>query len=213
MSLLKRIFKRLSYKQRTTQIDFEKIANEEFVVLDFETTGLDTSKDSIVEACLLPVKGDTILIRNQLYFHIQSDNNKFKASSIHGLLPSDGILNQRDSLMKIADFICGKWMVGHCVGFDYLILNNQCHALNIELKLKGLVDTQQMAIKLDKMANFSGEIVPSNYSLKSLCKKYRISLEEEHTAAGDAWATAVLFLKLIHLYKKRKYMVPVTKFE
>jgi DNA polymerase-3 subunit epsilon len=183
------------------------------VVLDFETTGLDTAKDSIVEACLLPVERGSILIRNQLYLQIQSDDNSFKASSIHGILPSDGIMDRRDSLMKIANYVNGKWMVGHCVGFDFLILSNHCNALNISLKVRGLIDTHQMAIKLEKTTNFSGDVVPSNYSLKSLCKKYKIPLEEEHTATGDSLATAMLFIKLINLYKKRKYRVPVTRFE
>lgn len=208
-----KIKKLLASFEHTTTIEVEKIAHEIFVVLDFETTGINPAKDSIVEACLLPVKDNTIVIRDQLYLQIQSDNELNRAATIHGLLPSDGTADRRKGLLEIARCLHGKWMVGHYVDLDYQILKVQCEEHGIRLTIKGLLDTQKMAIKLDKATTLLQEIEPRKYSLSSLCKIYGIPLEDEHTAAGDALATAVLFVKLINLYKKRKLMIPVTRFE
>jgi DNA polymerase-3 subunit epsilon len=41
------------------------------------------------------------------------------------------------------------------------------------------------------------------YSLDELCIRYGIEMDDRHTAAGDAFLTAQLFLKLLKLAEKK----------
>jgi DNA polymerase-3 subunit epsilon len=42
-----------------------------------------------------------------------------------------------------------------------------------------------------------------NYSLDVLCKRFDIVTKDRHTALGDAFLTALLFMKLIRLFEKK----------
>ena len=44
----------------------------------------------------------------------------------------------------------------------------------------------------------------SNYSLDELAEKFSISRKDRHTALGDAYITAVAFLKIISRLKEKK---------
>ncbi|MCB0644764.1 MAG: hypothetical protein KDC44_24130, partial [Phaeodactylibacter sp.] len=65
-----------------------------------------------------------------------------------------------------------------------------------------LVDTRDLAIRVEHV--IKPDIVkPGNYTLDSLCRRYQIPMSDRHTAAGDAYITAILLLKMLHRLKKR----------
>jgi len=66
-------------------------------------------------------------------------------------------------------------------------------------KLKNkLVDTGQLYKKTKYVKDHT------HYSLDQLCNTFHITMHDRHTASGDAYLTAVLFLKFAALLKKKK---------
>jgi DNA polymerase-3 subunit epsilon len=91
-----------------------------------------------------------------------------------------------------------KILVGHHLGFDLAMLERAGRSLGLrKIKNPGL-DTYDLAVRLDRGRYYDPRTIPSReYSLDRLCERYGISLDDRHTAAGDAFLTAQLLIKLL----------------
>jgi DNA polymerase-3 subunit epsilon len=67
------------------------------------------------------------------------------------------------------------------------------------LRVAKLLDTRDLALRLERPEH----VKPDEYGLDALCKRYRIPVEERHTAAGDALATALLLVVLLKGLQER----------
>lgn len=202
------ISKYLSPFFSTQSIEPHIILNASVLAIDLETTGLDTKRDYILEAALLPISGFTLKIHQTEYMRLKTNGYSSKSAHVHGILQSEAQIPENEGLNRIAALVKGKWIVGHHGSFDCEILKHRCAAHSIEFRPKGLIDTQLMAVKLDTGAVKLHEISAKNYSLQSLCKRFSIPMEDEHTAAGDTLATGILFVKLLKVFTERKMLVP-----
>ena len=101
------------------------------------------------------------------------------------------------------EFIRNDVLVAHHAAFDIGIINKTLNARLGKKLLNKSVDTAHLAGRIEKGLNFNPNEIDSELSLDKLCIRYNIQLEERHTAAGDALATAILFVKLIQLLKQR----------
>lgn len=177
--------------------------------IDLETTGLSASKDYIAEAAIIPVNSNKILISQARNYKIHTPAYSAEAAQVHGLLRSEGNLSEPDVLGEMSDLIGNHWLVGHHISFDYTIFHRRCQTYAIDFSPKGLIDTQLLAIKADTGSTHFSDLSAKNYSLDALCKRFDVPSEDAHTAAGDALATAMLFLKLLKLFQRKKMLIPV----
>ncbi|WP_218019347.1 3'-5' exonuclease [Thermaurantimonas aggregans] len=177
--------------------------------MDLETTGLNARRDYIVEAALISINSNKISISEAKNYKIHTPAYSKEAAQVHGVLRSEGNLSEPDALREISDLIRNQWLVGHHISFDYEMLHARCQAYAIDFLPKGLIDTQLLAIKADTGSTHLSELIAKKYSLDALCKRFDVQLEDAHTAAGDALATAILFLKLLKLYQSKKMLMPV----
>jgi DNA polymerase-3 subunit epsilon len=66
------------------------------------------------------------------------------------------------------------------------------------------IDTMNLAIRLDHgLLVDRNRINLKDYTLDSLCHRFNIKMDDRHTAGGDAFLTANLFLKLLKLASKK----------
>lgn len=68
------------------------------------------------------------------------------------------------------------------------------------------IDTARMAVRLEHPNKNPEEINWKEYSLDALCDRYNIRRTARHTAAGDAYITAQLFLKLLSRIDEKQTM-------
>ena len=151
------------------------------VALDLETTGLDPSKDKIIEIGAVRFNGNRI----EDEWSTLINPNRTIPSFIHQLTgisnnmvknapPIDGVLHELES------FIGNDPIVGHNVGFDLAFMRNH-----------GVTDNN-IAIDTYELASV---LLPksSRYNLGSLCAQNGIILKDAHRALDDARATGYLY--------------------
>ena len=80
------------------------------------------------------------------------------------------------------------------------MIQKACHPFGLEKIPNPMIDTMSLAIRLEHGPHADrNQVNPEHYGLDALCDRYGILAEDRHTAAGDAFLTAQLFLKLLKL--------------
>lgn len=170
-----------------------------FVVFDTETTGLNPKQDRLLSIGTVTIINFKIDVADQLECYIKQEHFNAKTVEIHGILkegPLDKI-EEEEAIKQFLKHIEGAILVAHHVHFDVTMINEALKRLGLPKLKNKTVDTGTLYrktkyIKTDK-----------HYSLDDLCNKFNITMHDRHTASGDAYLTAILFLKLCALLKEK----------
>ncbi|WP_299799213.1 3'-5' exonuclease [uncultured Maribacter sp.] len=175
-----------------------------FVVLDTETTGFSFEDDRILSIGAVKIKKETISV--QEVFDIYLEQEKFNKDTVHvhGLLKKGQreCISEVLALEKFLEYVGNAIIVAHHAGFDMGMLNNALERSGLPKLKNTILDT---GIIYKKTLIKSYLVQPkSNYTLDELAEKFSISRKDRHTALGDAYITAVAFLKIISRLKEKK---------
>lgn len=172
-----------------------QIADTEFVVCDVETTGLSPERNRLTEIALLRLRGSEIVDR----YSSLINPRQFIPAEVQRLT---GITNEMvytapdaiEVLPTVRRFIGDAVFVGHNVRFDRSFVDASLHRIGVEpLQVPNLCT-----------ARLARRLIPekSRKSLGALATHYNIRIRNRHRAAGDAEATAVIFLKFLQLLEE-----------
>ena len=181
------------YQQRLSHLDF--------LVLDTETTGLRPEKDRILSIGLVPVKKEKIRIQDCSSWYWAQEKAGGKAAEIHGILPKTlhAAGDEKERLRQFASLAAGKVWVAHHAAFDRAMLQEA---------LKRNYPGMRWENPILNTAHLHRVLIRSTaenpISLDDLCHYYRIPLHGRHTAEGDAFMTALVFLKMLRKMKEEK---------
>lgn len=178
-----------------------------FVVLDTETTGLVPEKADLLSFGGIAATAMTLDLADSLEIVIRQQHKTVgETVEIHGILKSHverGIAPE-PALRQIIDFINNAILVGHHIDFDRKMLDKTLQTQFPDSRLRNKsIDTAELALRLEHF-NDGYIYKPEDYTLDALCDRYQIPLADRHTAAGDAFITGQLFLKLLARCKARK---------
>lgn len=169
-----------------------------FTVIDTETSGLDPAKDSILSFGAVKISEGKIRVQSSVEWYPKSKNSGGKTASIHGLVGLQDQIPLEDFLKKLLPYLGNSILVGHHVGFDLELLEKELKPFGITKLPNPVLDTGNLAIRLEQGPQADrNRINLESYSLDALCNRYGIQTDDRHTAAGDAFLTAQLFLKLL----------------
>ena len=175
-----------------------------FVVLDTETTGLNPAQDFILSFGAVKISRMTIQVSTAVEWYPVSPKNGKATAAIHGLMESKTPVLISDFVPNLLTYLGDSILVGHHLGFDLEMLIKTCKAFGLEEFPNFCVDTMNLAIRLEQGPNADRHhFKPEDYSLDALCDQYGIQKDDRHTAAGDAFLTAQLLLKLLIVAKKK----------
>jgi DNA polymerase-3 subunit epsilon len=105
-------------------------------------------------------------------------------------------LEEEEALAQLLAYFGNAVIVGHHVGFDIALINHACRRLfDIQLHNKA-IDTAQLSILL---AQDGALPEMTDFSLDSLLRVLGIEPHDRHTAAGDAFLTALAFQRLLRV--------------
>ncbi|WP_456315256.1 3'-5' exonuclease [Pseudomonas shirazensis] len=186
----------------------ENISIEEtrFVVLDTETTGFDYENDRILCIGALVLQNNMIAIQDSFEVYIEQDHYDKSTAQIHGIL-KDFILkrpNEAEALAQFSAFLGDSIIIAHHTIFDVTMINKALERNGLPALTNKTLDTAHLYKKtLIKSHLFERK---DHYTLDDLADKFDISKKDRHTALGDAYITAIAFLKIVKKLKEKKHI-------
>lgn len=185
-------------KNAQTIPGIRSIEQLQFTVMDTETSGLDPGKDSILSFGAVKISDMKIQIPTAVEWYPRAENSGGKTAQIHGLVAIPNQISLEEFLKKLLPYLGNSIVVGHHIGFDLEMIERQLKPFGIEKLPNPVIDTMNLAIRLEHGPHADrSRINLETYSLDALCLRYGIETDDRHTAAGDAFLTAQLFLKLL----------------
>jgi len=163
-----------------------------FVVFDTETTGLDVRNDVVLSIGAVAIRGNSIIVNDCLELFVEQNIFKTESVSIHGILKEGKEEKQSEAaaVVQFVDFIKDSTLVGHHVRFDIMMVNAALGRMGLGKLKNRSMDTDLMYRK------FKGLQEDQHTSLDELCQVFKIQKSDRHTAVGDAFITALIFLRL-----------------
>ena len=166
------------------------------IVLDTETTGLDYTKEKMVEFAAVRLENGKI--KDEFQTLINPEQHIRKSSiAIHGItaeMVADAP-TEAEAMPKILEFIGDYPIVAHNAIFDYTFINEaSIRTTGKEIK-NPRVDSQQMF----------KEVYPDldSHGLDALTKKFNVDLTNHHRAMADTMGLALCYPKLKKLYMQK----------
>lgn len=193
--ILSRIFNYCFAKEQTWQ-------EEDFIVLDMETSGFDTKKDAILSIGYVWIKQGKIDLSSANYMEIKPDVEREKYlkektfnSNIHHITPSmlTNALDINCALKRTFNEINNQIVVVHGSFIEKGFLSDYATHHNLQNYMPALwLDTQSIYNKMlkDPLSN-------QDLRLSAIRKKYNLPNYIAHHALCDAVATAELFIVLM----------------
>ena len=157
------------------------------VALDLETTGLEQTRDTIIEIGAVKFQGDSVIDTFQTFVNPGRAIPEF-VQRLTGISPNH--VKRAPVFSSVADqlddFIGPDPIVGHNISFDLGFLSN--HGLRLS---NPSYDTWDLASALLPRS--------PQYSLRYLSSYLGVGHKDPHRAMGDASATHLVFVKMLRL--------------
>jgi DNA polymerase III subunit epsilon len=192
-----------AFEQRTDrQMPVDQLR---FVVFDTETSGLEPKKARLLALGAVVVQHNSLPVQESLEVTAYTPSTEISDHvAIHGITRRalESGMDEKEILRSWFSFIGNAVLVAHHAAFD-LAMINQLSKKHFGIKLNNeTIDTAHLAKRLEQGTQLNEYIRHEDYSLDRLCERYNIRPHDRHTAAGDAYITAKLLLKLLSKAKK-----------
>lgn len=182
----------------------EKLSEIRFVIFDTETTGFDYEEDRILSIGAVRIENNSIEISDN--FEVFLDQEKFNPETvkIHGIIQNEKFekISELDALKKFLTYIQNSVLVAHHAGFDLKMVNKALSRHGLPKLRNKILDTAVLYKKTRITTNLIDR--DKVYSLDEIAEAYNIDLTDRHTASGDAYITALIFMKLLSRLSKGK---------
>ena len=186
----------LLYPESCYTAEFLRTYNEEeIVVFDTETTGLNVFQDDIIEIAAIRMKGGEV-VGEPLDLYIETDKpilpmlgdkeNPMYAI-YHEKMSTGELLSPSDALQRFLAYVGTSPILGHNANYDYNILDN-----NLQRYCKDTMQAHDIrcfdSLKLIRL------LAPSlhSYKLESLLETFQLAGVNSHQAIDDVKATVSL---------------------
>src|SRR4029078_9096133 len=110
----------------------------------------------------------------------------------------DGMPEPR-AMELFLDYVKDGVIVGHHIGQDMATFDAACQRHWGATLLNRSLDTMDLTLHLERDGAFAGRPPIRSFSLDGLCDLFALIPHARHTASGDAFITAQVFLRLLRL--------------
>ena len=185
-------------------------SQSKFIVLDTETTGFDYENDRILCIGAVILEKGHIAVKKSFEVYLIQEHYNSDSTPIHGILKEEkkDKATEIEALKNFLSYIGNAPIIAHHTMFDVNMINKALDRNGLPPLKNKLLDT----VVLYKKSLLRSPLIErkDHYSLDELADKFNISKKDRHTALGDAYITALLFLKI---FKKLKEKTGQVKFK
>lgn len=160
---------------------------EKYIVVDTETTGLDSSVNSIIEIAALKVKNNVVV--DTFHSYIYRDRVPTEASRVNGIT-ADMLADapkEADVIKAYHDFSGDLPLVGHNILFDFQFIRRA---------IQNNMDIPYSVTTFDTLEIARAALDSPSKRLGDVADHLGIEHPEDHSALGDAKTTFAVFLAL-----------------
>lgn len=171
------------------------IESTPILALDFETTGLDQTKDQLLSIGYVDMLGGNIKLSTAEHFiikcqkQLQSDNVVIHQITEHEKLQG---IELKAAVEKLLNALAGKVMLAHFARIEIEFLSEACRQLYGFVPVFPVIDTLVIAKRRLDMRQIYYD--PSELRLPNLRERFHLPGHFAHNALNDAIATAELLL-------------------
>lgn len=189
-----------SYSDYFKEKQNDAIENVRFVVFDTETTGLNTKTDRILSIGTIAVIDNRLKVADNFECYLTQDIFSPESVQFHGLLKEGNFtkITEEEAIINFLAHIKNAVLVAHHAAFDIAMINQALKRLHLPKLKNKVLDTGHLFIKTKL------DTSKKHFSLDLLSHQFNIPQHDRHTASGDAFITALVFMKLLNVLKKKK---------
>jgi len=182
----------------------EDLASVRFVVLDTETTGFDFEKDRILSIGALTLLNDKIQVAASFSAYLEQRVHSPETVKIHGIRKDNDkvTIPESEALQNFLDFLGNSVIIAHHALFDIKMINRALERWGLPKLKNKYLDTCTLYKKTRLRSNLLQQ--QENYTLDELADIFHISKKDRHTALGDAYITAIAFLKILAKLREKR---------
>ncbi len=169
-----------------------------YTVFDTETTGLNPSAgDEIISIGAYRIVNGKLL-ENETFQQLIDPQRAISEASIavHGITPEQvtGKPLITEVLPRFHRFTEGSVLVAHNAAFDLRFLELKERASKVRFT-QPVLDTLLLSAVAQPKQNL--------HSLDEIARRFGVMVEDRHSAMGDAWVTAQVFLRLVPMLEEK----------
>jgi DNA polymerase III subunit epsilon len=192
-----------TYKEAfvATWRDDTPIDQVRFVVLDSETTGFSPVLDRILTIGAVVVQNGEIRLDDSFDALLRVTGDVGPVD-VHGVTPdrSERGYDEAEALERFLAYLRDGVIVGHHIGHDVSMLDAALERMGSDVRLLNrALDTADLTLFLAQDGAFVDRTLPGHLSLDTLADLFGVIPHDRHTASGDAFITALVFLRLLKL--------------
>lgn len=179
--------------ERPVKQDF--IDDTQFVSIDFETTGLNSTKDEIISMGFCPINNGVIRLGDCLHIVIQTEQKLTSDNvAIHGLMDDqlEQGLSQKQALFKFIELTQGKTILAHFHKIERTFIQKLAKQILGRPLALSFVDSFEFAKR--RMEKRQQPITSDSLRLFNLRKQQGLPNYKAHNALEDAISTAELYM-------------------
>lgn len=171
-----------------------------FVILDSETTGLNPRVDRLITVGAIAVQAGEVVLGDAFDALIRMDENT-SAVTVHGVTrdQSQAGRDEAEVLERFLEYLGDGVIVGHHIDHDIISFDSAYERRWGFRMTNRSLDTMDLTLHLEKDGAFAGRPPIRRYTLDALCEMFGVLPHDRHTASGDAFITAQVFLRLLRL--------------
>lgn len=193
---LKRNWNRKKLTDERFAFLFDEPDEDEFVVYDCETTGLNPKKDEIISIGAVKIRGDKILLDQAMHILVEpSGEISHESITIHQIRNCDleKAIPPQEAIEQFLYYIGNRSLIGYYLEFDVAMVNKYTKKMfgitlpNRQQELSALYYDKKIAAIPQGHIDLRFDTILEDLALPKL---------KAHDALNDAVMTAMMYLKI-----------------